>query len=124
MNCPCLVGILNAGDSFVGTSTYESCLAPNSYETALVISEAQGNIFRGSVITKIKNKLLSKEVKGFFSVTTKQLVMVPEDYSPSSIGLVCQYDPESQDDAVCTIASDNFERRCGRLGLKRTPTGE
>lgn len=120
----CAVDLLNAGDTFTGTADFDSCFEVPEHETSLIIGQAQGNVFKGKMVNKLRGKLRSRAVRGFFYVPGRQLIVVPEGYGPSSLSLVCSYDPESDNDADCKILSDHMTRQCGTLGIERDRTGQ
>ena len=118
------VDILASGDTFSGTSSFDSCFDVADHPTALVVAKSQGNGFRGSIISRIGNSLRSSDVRGFFHVASRQLIVVPADVNSNSLSLVCSYDAESDNDADCKILTDFMTRQCGTVGLSRDRTSK
>lgn len=119
-----LVEILNSGDTFSGTAKFESCLDVTDPPTALVISEAKGNIFRGKMVTRVRSQVVYKEVKGFFYTPKKQLVVVPANPSAGTLSMVCEHKENSGSAAECSIMTDSFTRTCGSISLQRDRTSK
>ena len=117
------VDLLNAGDTFSGTTSFDSCHDVADHQSTIIIAEAQGNVFKGAIVSKIRDQIRSRSVRGFFYVPGRQLIIVPDSYDSSALSLVCSYDSDSDNDANCKILTDYMSRSCGRLRIQRDRTG-
>lgn len=119
-----LVDFLNAGDTFSGTASFHDCVSSEDHQTSLVVTAAHGNAVRATVVSQVAGQIRSREVRGFFHIPSRQLIMVPDNYDSNTMGLVCAFDPSSDNDANCTILTDLMTRTCGSVGFSRDINGE
>ena len=122
--CGVTVELLKAGDTFTGMASFHDCFTVDEHETGLIIVEAQGNAFRGSMVSKIGKELRTVKVRGFFYIPGRQLIVVPEDYSSRSVSMVCSYNEGSDNDVDCKILTDHMTKSCGSVGLSRDRISE
>lgn len=118
------MNILSEGDTFSGTASYQDCFEVSDHSSGLLITATQGNGFRGQVVSHVKDQLRSWAVRGFFYIPTRQLIAIPEQYDSNTYSLVCNYDPDTDNDADCKILTDLMSRQCGTIGLRRDRTGK
>lgn len=116
--------LLKPGDTFSGTASYDKCFDVEDHPTSLVIAAAEGNVFTGSIIAKLGTQIRSRPVKGFFYVPNRQMIVVPDEYGPGSISMVCSHKAGEENDADCQILSDSMTERCGSVVLNRDRTSE
>lgn len=118
------VDLVGPGDSFSGTASVEACYEVDDHEAGLIVSQSEGNLFKGTLVSKIGDEVRHKTVYGFFYVPNRQLIITPEDYNSKSISLVCGYEADGHGSTQCDILLDSMTRSCGTLELSRDRTGE
>ena len=113
----------NDGDSFTGTvHISDHCSKLPDHKAAIVISHSAGNIFKAGLIAKVGDKVLSYELKGFFHMASRKMILVPERHNSRTMGLVCDFSTD-ENSANCALLRDNLSEKCGSVSIQRDYSG-
>ena len=110
---------MSTGDTFSGTSHFDDCLNQKDSPATVIVSQAEGNAFRGRLVSRRDGQIRSVTVQGFVYVPGRQLIITRPGGGRRALGLVCTMSRNNDNQIDCSIMMDGLSKSCGTLGLRR-----